>query len=301
MDVPTPRIAIDDRTDGQRVRNQRQVNERIGTGARITVGRRRVAGVESSFGGVDLGLVGDIAQHSGLGAGAKERTLRTFQNLDTLEVDRINIEIAPRQLCGLVIEIHCYVRERAGPGRNEVVGLCRGEPAHVNLTLARTVGRHRDIGEIPQQVIEVLHVELSQRCARQCGNGDRYVLQVFGATSRCDDHFLELIAGGGRGCCRWLFRPIEQPQADGAPVIGGDRESGALQKPLERGPGIHGANDGVSLDSVESVGGRDDLQIRLARKFRNRRRRVLLGYIERGCLRQSGAEAGDSKRQCDGL
>ena len=62
------------------------------------------------------------------------------------------------------------------------------------------------IGQVFQEVFQGLDVELAQRGAGQCGDGDRHVLQVLAAAGRRDHHFLELVARGGRRVVRGGLR-----------------------------------------------------------------------------------------------
>ena len=90
--------------------DQRQVQHRRHVGVRIAVSGRAVAGLDVALGHVELRLVGDVADHAGLGAGAEQRALRTFQHLDAIQVGGIDVEVAIRQLAGLIVQIDGDVR-----------------------------------------------------------------------------------------------------------------------------------------------------------------------------------------------
>ncbi len=111
VDIAAAGVAVDHGAHRQSVLDQRQVYGRIDVAARIAVGGRRIAGIDSAFGDVELRLVGDIANHAGFRARAEQRPLRALEDLDALEIRRVDIEIASRQLCGLVIKVHRDVGE----------------------------------------------------------------------------------------------------------------------------------------------------------------------------------------------
>ena len=95
----------------QGVGDQRDVQHRRQVGVRVAVSGDSVAGIDVAFGHIELRLVRDIADRAGLGAGAEQRALRTFQNLDAFEVGRIDVEVAIWQLTGLIIQVDRDVRK----------------------------------------------------------------------------------------------------------------------------------------------------------------------------------------------
>ena len=121
--------------------DQRQVQHRGHVGIRIAVRRDAVAGLDVRLGHVELRLVGDVADHAGLGAGAEQRALRTFQHLDAIQVGRVDIEVAVGQLSGLVVQIDGDVRPQAGGAAALARLRARAQAAHEDLVLARAVVR----------------------------------------------------------------------------------------------------------------------------------------------------------------
>jgi hypothetical protein len=84
-------IIVDDRTYGQRVRDQRQVDHGVDVAVGIPVGRVAVARVGIALCGVEFRFVGDVAEHAGLGTGAEQRALGAFEHFDALQIRGINI------------------------------------------------------------------------------------------------------------------------------------------------------------------------------------------------------------------
>ena len=66
----------------------------------------RVAGVEIRLGHIQFRLVGDVANHTRLCAGAEQRALRTFEDFNAFDVGGINVKVPARQLPGLIVQIH---------------------------------------------------------------------------------------------------------------------------------------------------------------------------------------------------
>ena len=100
------------------------INGRLRVALTLVLGspprRDAVARFGVALGHVELRLVGDVADHAGLGAAAEQRALRTFEHLDALHVDHVDVEVARRELHRLVVEIDRDVRER-GEGRGRLV------------------------------------------------------------------------------------------------------------------------------------------------------------------------------------
>jgi translation elongation factor EF-1beta len=103
-------VVVNHAAYGKGALDQRQVQHRGHIGIRIAVGGHAVARLDVAFGDVELRLVGDVADDAGFGTGAEQRALRAFQNLDAVEVGGVDVEIAIRQLSGLVIEVNRHVR-----------------------------------------------------------------------------------------------------------------------------------------------------------------------------------------------
>ena len=160
-----------------------------------------VARFDAALGHVDLGLVGDVADHAGLGAGTEQGALRTFENFDAFEVGGIDIEVARRQLAGLLVQVDGDIREPADGAARLTAGCADAETAHVDIVLTRTVACHRDIGQIPDIVIESRNAELFQSLGRQRLNGDGHVLNVFRAPLGRHRDFLDRIGGFRVGGC----------------------------------------------------------------------------------------------------
>src|ERR1700680_561408 len=104
-----------------------------------------VASFEVGLGFVQLRLVGDVAHHTCLRASAEQSTLRTFQNLDALEVCGVDIEVAGRKLAGLVIEVDGDVGKPPDGTARLAAGGTDAQAAHVDVALARTVAGRRDV------------------------------------------------------------------------------------------------------------------------------------------------------------
>ena len=77
----------------------------------VTACRHAVGSSRGDFGLVQLRLVRDVANHARLGAGAKQRALRTLEHFDAFEVGGVDVEVAAWKLAGLVIEIDRDVRK----------------------------------------------------------------------------------------------------------------------------------------------------------------------------------------------
>ncbi len=72
---------------------------------------RPVAGIDVPLGHIEFRFVRDVADDTGLGAGTEQGTLRTFQNLDAIDVGGIDVEVAIGELGGLIIQVDGDVRE----------------------------------------------------------------------------------------------------------------------------------------------------------------------------------------------
>ena len=161
------------------------------------MGRRGVARVDRPFVYIELRLVGDVAHRACLRTGAVQSSLRAFQHLDSRQIRRIYVEIAPEKLYRLIIEIDRHIGEGTG-STDHLAALVRGcQAPHVHLVLSRSNTRGRYIGQILYKVFQRLGVELAQRCVGQGGDGDRHVLKVLASAGRSDHHLFELVARGG--------------------------------------------------------------------------------------------------------
>ena len=100
--------------------------------------RVRVTDVGACCRRVQYGLVGDVANRTSLCAGAEQGALRPLQHLDALEIYRVQVKIAPRQLGWLIVEVHRHVREAADGSGSAQGCRCRGQPAQEDRALARS-------------------------------------------------------------------------------------------------------------------------------------------------------------------
>ena len=191
VDVAAALLVVDHRAHGHPPGDQREVQHRRQVGVRIAVSRDPVPGLDVGLERIELGLVRDVADHAGLGAGTEQRALRTLQNLDAIEVGGVDVEVAIRELTGLIIEVDCDVRphaRRAAP----LTGLRSGaQAAHEHLVLARPVVGGRHVRQKLDVVVERRDVQLLQGLRREGLHGDRHVLNVLGAALRGDGDLLE--------------------------------------------------------------------------------------------------------------
>ena len=96
-------IVVDHAAQREDALDHRNVQYGRYVGVRIAVRRHAVARLDVPLGHVELGLVGDVADDPGLGTGTKQRALRAFQNFDAVQVRGIDVEVAIRELGGLVV------------------------------------------------------------------------------------------------------------------------------------------------------------------------------------------------------
>ncbi len=147
---------------------------------------RSVAGFDVPLGHVELWFVRDVADRAGLGAGTEQRSLRTLQNLDAIEIGGIDVEVAIRELPGLIIQVDCDVRPQARRTA-ALAGLgTSAQAAHENLVLARPVVRRRNVRQKLDVVVQRRDVQLLERLPRHRLNRDRHVLHVLRAPLRGD-------------------------------------------------------------------------------------------------------------------
>src|SRR5882757_1367154 len=93
---------------------ERQVEGQVRVVIGIAARGNAITGIRSAFGDTDLRLVGNVTDRASLGTATKERTLRSFEYLDTLHVYQVDVIVARRELHRLVIEVQRNVRERSG-------------------------------------------------------------------------------------------------------------------------------------------------------------------------------------------
>ncbi len=197
VDIAAAGLVVDHAAHRERVGDQRQVDRGVDIAAGIAVRGGGVAGIEIRFGHIELRLVGDVADHTRLSAGAEQGALRTLEHLDALDVGRINVEVPARQLPGLLVQIHGDIgktADDAGP-LERADGRC--QPAHVNVVLAGAEALRRHIGQILHEVVEGRYVELGERLGGHCLNGDGHILHVFRAALGGHGNFLKPFRLGG--------------------------------------------------------------------------------------------------------
>jgi hypothetical protein len=117
IDVAAAALVVDHAAHGQRVGNQGNVDGGVDITALVPVGGRGVAGVHHRFSYIELRFVRDVTYDTRLRARAEEGALRTLQDLDAVEIRRVDVKIAVWKLRGLLIEIHRDVREGADDTR----------------------------------------------------------------------------------------------------------------------------------------------------------------------------------------
>ena len=211
VDVATAVIVVDHRTHRHGVFDQRQVQHRSHIGIRIAVRGPAVAALDAALGDVELRLVGNVADHAGLGAGAEQRSLRALEYLDAIQIGGVDVEVAIWQLRGLVVQVDGDVRPQAGRGA-ALAGLGAGtQAAHENLILARPVARRGDVRQVLDVVIEGGDVQLLQRLLGQGLHRDRHVLHVLRAPLRGDGDLGQHVGARRAGVgCRLVSRGAER-------------------------------------------------------------------------------------------
>ena len=201
VDVTAAMIVIDHPAGRHGALDQWQVQDRRQVGIRVAAGGRAIAGLHVALGHVQFRGVGDVADHTRLGSRAEQRPLRTLENLDAIQVRGVDVQIAVRQLPGLVVQVDGHVRPQAGRGAALArLRACR-QAAHEDLVLAGAVVRGRDVGQILDVVVEGLHVQLLQGLGGKGLHGDRHVLHVLRAALR---RYGDLLQGLGRRARRCI-------------------------------------------------------------------------------------------------
>ena len=198
-------IVIDHPAQRQCARDQREIEHTGEIAVGIAVGGGPIAGLDPALRHIELGLVRDVAEHTAECAATEERTLRALENLDALEVGRIDIEVTAGQLPRLLVEINGNRRERAGGAPALTATPADAEAAHEDLALRRAVAGLGHVGQIFDELVEALNIQLLQRVAGERLDRDGHVLNVLRATLRRDDDFLESRRGR---CLRFGWRRI---------------------------------------------------------------------------------------------
>ena len=163
---------------------------------------------------------GGHADCAGSGVSAKQRALRTAQYLDTLDVGKIE-DRADRATDIDAIQVH------ADLGVDGVVGRPRGDAADGHQR-DRAYALVDDV-EVRCERVEVLQIGdavLAQHVGTECGDGDRYLLQVLLALLRSDDDLLQPRTALG---CGGLLRHGEGRACQGKTCCGDvSRETGSF-------------------------------------------------------------------------
>ena len=113
-----------------------------------------------------LRLVGDVTDGARLGAATEESALRTFENLDALHVDQVDVVIAGRELHRLIVEVQRDVRKRRRGRLRLVARAAAAQAAHEDVAGAGSVAAEGDVRGVLQQVVEAHDVQLLQLLRR---------------------------------------------------------------------------------------------------------------------------------------
>ena len=138
VDVAAAAVVVDHPAQGEGVRDQRYVQHHGQIRIGVAAGGHPVGAGHGALGDVHLRLVGDVADDARLGAGAEQGALRAFQHLDTLEVGRIHVEVAARQLPGLVIQVDGDVGEAIDRAAGLGTLITDAQAAHEDVGLPGT-------------------------------------------------------------------------------------------------------------------------------------------------------------------
>jgi len=190
--------------------------------------------------GVGVGLVGDVADRTGHGARPVGRTLGTVQDLDALDVVKVQVRHHAKPAERTVIEQDCR-RRGVRVVAIAAIGYAAAEE-HLGAG-ADAVESHRR--HFVRKIVEPHDAEVLQVLRRQHVDADGNVLHVLHDLAGRDDHFLQ--SASARGCRRDRVRGVGERGAACGCRPGqrcGDRhgDSGAggtrwLQRGLGRRPG----------------------------------------------------------------
>jgi hypothetical protein len=126
-----------------------------------------------------------------LRAGAEQRALRAFEDLDALHVDQVNVVVARRELHRLLIQVQRHVGEWRSGRLRLVARADTPQATHVDVAGAGSVAAVADVGCVLQQVAEGDDIQLLQLRTGDRLHGDRDVLHALGTTLCSDHHFAE--------------------------------------------------------------------------------------------------------------
>src|SRR5207248_3124256 len=113
VDVAAPTVVVGDYADGELIGDHRDVQNALDRGARIAVRGRRIGGADVRLDAIELRLVGDVSNHPCLRSGSEQRPLRALEDLDTLEIGGVDVEVAAGNLARLIVVIRRDVRVAA--------------------------------------------------------------------------------------------------------------------------------------------------------------------------------------------
>ncbi len=156
VDVAAAAVVVDHAAHREGVGDQRHVQHRGDIGIRVTAGGDAVATGDRALRDVHLRLVGDVADHARLGAGAEQGSLRALQDLDTFQVCCVHVEVAAWQLSGLVVQVDGDVREAVDRAPRLGALVTNTQTAHEDVCLPRPGGGCGDVGQVLDQVVEVV-------------------------------------------------------------------------------------------------------------------------------------------------
>ena len=152
----------------------------------LRVGRLAL-GVDARFG--EAGLHRDVAHRAALRPGAEQRSLRTAQHFDAVEVEELD-----QRIVGIEAQIAHLNRGIVDVDSGGSRSTTRGDAA--NRDLVRLAGVEGHSGREPDDVREVLDALLVDRVLVDGGNADRYSTDAFLSTRRRHYDFRQGTRGG---------------------------------------------------------------------------------------------------------
>ena len=114
VDISALVVVVEHRTDCKLVLDDRNIHEHIASDAVVTALGHRIAAVEAGLELFQIGLVGDVADRAAHRTCAKQRTLRSGQHFDALEIGGVKIEIASDQRGRSVVDVKRNTRRGSG-------------------------------------------------------------------------------------------------------------------------------------------------------------------------------------------
>ena len=164
----------------------------------LGAGVRRIAG--------QAGRRGDEADGAALGAGPEQGALRAPQHFDALEVEQggEGRAAAGDDADGAALLQGGVVQVDAGGGRAERAGDDAADGDVGNVVVAAAAEGHG--GDVPRQVLNVLHALLVERALSDGGDAQRHPADGVGLPGGGHDHFAEeafVAVIGAAGCPAW--------------------------------------------------------------------------------------------------